>query len=103
MAAGIYNFVIEQGTTFIRNLFKYKDSNGDALSLSSHAVRMQLRTSINSTTTIISLTEVAGTNGSVITVGGTGNNEILITISAMTQLLCLLTQQYMILKLNHQV
>jgi len=81
MAAGIYNFVIEQGTTFIRT-FKYKDSNGDALSLSSHAVRMQLRTSINSTTTIISLTEVAGTNGSVITVGGTGNNEILITISA---------------------
>ena len=54
MAAGIYNFAIEQGTTFTRT-FKYKDSNGDALNLSSHAIRMQLRTSINSTTTIISL------------------------------------------------
>ena len=81
MAAGIYNFTIEQGATFTRT-FKYKDANGDALSLSSHDVRMQLRTSISSNSTIISLTEVAGTNGSVITVGGAGNNEILVTISA---------------------
>ena len=58
MAAGIYNFTIEQGTTFIRT-FKYKDSNGDALNLSSHSIRMQLRTSINNDFTIISLTEAS--------------------------------------------
>ena len=32
MAAGIYNFTIEQGTTFIR-IFKYKDSNGNPISV----------------------------------------------------------------------
>ena len=81
MAAGIYNFTIEQGATFIRT-FKYKDSNGDAISLSSYDIRMQLRTSIGNNSTIISLTETAGPNGSILTVGGTNNNEILITISA---------------------
>ena len=42
MAAGIYNFTIEQGTTFQRT-FKYKDANGDPLDLSNHSVRMQIR------------------------------------------------------------
>jgi hypothetical protein len=42
MAAGIYNFTIEQGTTFQRT-FKYKDANGNPLDLSDHDVRMQIR------------------------------------------------------------
>ena len=42
MAAGIYNFTIEQGTTFQRT-FKYKDSNGDPLDLTNHEIRMQIR------------------------------------------------------------
>lgn len=42
MAAGKYNFTIEQGATFQRT-FKYKDSNGDPLDLSGHDVRMQIR------------------------------------------------------------
>ena len=45
MAAGIYNFTIEQGATFKRT-FKYKDDNGDALNLSSHAIRMQIRKNV---------------------------------------------------------
>ena len=82
MAAGIYNFTIEQGSTFTRTL-KYKNSEGTAIDLSGHAVRMQLRTSISSTTKIIDLTETQGTNDSVITVGGDGNNEITIVITAV--------------------
>ena len=81
MSAGIYNFTIEQGATFTRT-FKYKDSTGNAIDLSNHAVRMQLRTSINASTTIISLTEAQTANDSVISVGGTGNNEITVTITA---------------------
>jgi len=81
MAAGIYNFTIEQGATF-RRTFKYKNSEGTAINLSGHAVRMQLRTSINATDTIISLTETQNTNDSVITVGGASNNEIEVVISA---------------------
>ena len=42
MAAGIYNFTIEQGTTFQRT-FKYKDSSGNPLDLTNHLVRMQIR------------------------------------------------------------
>ena len=42
MAAGIYNFTIEQGTTFQRT-FKYKDASGNPLDLSNHSVRMQIR------------------------------------------------------------
>lgn len=45
MAAGIYNFTIEQGTTFQRT-FKYKDSNGDPLDLTGHDVRMQIRSDL---------------------------------------------------------
>ena len=42
MAAGTYNFTIEQGTTFQRT-FKYKDASGNPLDLSDHSVRMQIR------------------------------------------------------------
>ena len=45
MAAGIYNFTIEQGTTFQRT-FKYKDASGDPLDLSDHEVRMQVRSDL---------------------------------------------------------
>ena len=48
MAAGIYNFTIEQGATFTR-VFKYKDSNGNPINLSgSSALRMQIRENIDS-------------------------------------------------------
>jgi hypothetical protein len=79
MAAGIYNFTIEQGTTFTRT-FKYKDANGDPVDLSSHAVRMQIRKNIGGDL-ISSFTE-EGTDK--FTVGGTGNNEFTLSISAST-------------------
>ena len=48
MAAGIYNFTIEQGTTFTRT-FNYKDSNGDPIDLHEvQELRMQIRENIDS-------------------------------------------------------
>ena len=46
MAAGIYNFTLEQGTTFIR-IFNYKDSNGNPINLNEATeLRMQIRESV---------------------------------------------------------
>ena len=82
MAAGIYNFTIEQGATFTR-VFKYKNSEGEAINLTGHAIRMQLRENIEAPTPIISLdVDVATSNGSTISLSGTGFNEITVTIDA---------------------
>ena len=82
MAAGTYNFTIEQGATF-RRTFKYKNAEGTPINLSSHAVRMQLRESIDSNSTIIHLSETENaTNGSKITVTGGSSNEIIVLITA---------------------
>ena len=59
MAAGIYNFTIEQGSTFQRT-FKYKDSNGDPISLSNHDISMDIRESVDSPTTILDISEEQG-------------------------------------------
>lgn len=48
MAAGIYNFTIEQGTTFTRT-FKYKDSEGNPIDLTaggSFNARMEIKDKI---------------------------------------------------------
>ena len=82
MAAGIYNFTIEQGTTFKRT-FKYKDSTGTAISLESHAIRMQIRKTVESSSPELSITESDG-NGTPATsfdVSTTNTNEFELTIS----------------------
>ena len=82
MAAGIYNFTIEQGSTFTRQ-FKYKNADGNAIPLTDHEVRMQIRENIDSPTPVLEVTEVSGTNGSLFSVGsGDDNNVITLTISA---------------------
>jgi len=82
MAAGIYNFTIEQGATFTRE-FKYKTSEGTGIDLSLHAVRMQIRKTVGSTTPELSLTETATDGGSILATGtGDNTNVITLTISA---------------------
>ena len=81
MAAGKYSFIIEQGATFTRT-FKYKTSGGAPIDLSSHSIRMDIRSSVDSPTTIIALNKSTSTDqDSTIAVGGDGNNEIIVTIS----------------------
>jgi len=47
MAAGQYNFTIEQGAT-LKKQFTYKDSTGAEVDLTNHNARMQIRSSIGS-------------------------------------------------------
>ena len=51
MAAGIYNFTLEQGTTFIR-IFNYKDTNGNPINLSEASVSMQIRTHVEASSPV---------------------------------------------------
>lgn len=61
--AGRHNIVAEQGSTFTFN-FTVK-TNGVAWNLTSYTARMQVRPTVESTTTLLSLT-----TGSGITLGG---------------------------------
>ena len=55
MAAGIYNFTIEQGSTLVKQ-FTYKDTAGTVVNLDGYSVRMQIRDTIASPTFIASFT-----------------------------------------------
>ena len=90
MAAGIYNFTIEQGSTFQRT-FKYKDSNGDPISLSNHDISMDIRESVDSPTTILDISEEQGiksdgntTSNTNFVVSTSNTNEFTLTIDADT-------------------
>ena len=75
MAAGIYNFTIEQGTTFTRQ-FKYKTSEGVGIDLTNYAVRMQVRKTIDSDTTELDIDESSG-----LSVGTTSDTQHIITLT----------------------
>ena len=89
MAAGIYNFTIEQGSTFQRT-FKYKDSNGDPLSLTNHDIFMDIRESVDSPTTILDISEEQGIKSDGSTASNTNftvsssNHQFTLTIDADT-------------------
>lgn len=76
MAAGVYHFAIEQGSTFGRTI-TYKDSAGDAINLTGYTARMQLRKSIEDESTVIELT----TENGRIALGGS-EGTITLTIAA---------------------
>ena len=59
MAAGIYNFICEQGATFQRSLTT-TDGAGEPLDLSGYTARMQVRRDIDSATVMITLTTENG-------------------------------------------
>lgn len=71
MAAGVYNFTIEQGTTFRRTL-TLKDSAGDPINLTGYTARMQIRAEVESTTVLLSLTT---SNGGISLGGAAGTIE----------------------------
>jgi|TARA_R110000822_G_scaffold62923_1_gene154907 hypothetical protein len=59
MAAGIYNFTIEQGTTVVKQ-FTYKDANAKVVDLSGYDVRMQIRDTVASSTVVDTFTTSSG-------------------------------------------
>ena len=90
MAAGIYNFTIEQGATFTRT-FKYKNSEGGPIPLTNHDVFMDIRESVDSPTTILDISEEQGiksdgstTSNTNFVVSTSNTNEFTLTIDADT-------------------
>lgn len=75
MAAGVYNFTIEQGTTFRRTL-TLKDAAGDPVDLTGYTARMQIRAEVESTSVMLSLTTQ---NGGISLGGVAGTIELFIS------------------------
>lgn len=83
MAAGIYNFSIEQGTTFVRN-FAYSDANGDAIDLTGYSARMHGRASYSSTSTVFTVSTPTLSPGTGLTIPTPANGTVVLTMSAST-------------------
>jgi len=65
MTAGIYNFTMDQGSTWSVQLI-YKDPNGAPINLSGYTAKMQLRRKFDSPTAVLTL----ATGGQGITITG---------------------------------
>lgn len=72
MAAGIYNFTIEQGVTF-RRVWTVYDENGDPIDLTGFTARMQIRPEVESATVMVALTT---SNGGLTLGGDSGEIEV---------------------------
>lgn len=71
MAAGRFNFTIEQGTT-VDFAVVYKDSNGNPIDLTGYDARMQLRPSYGSETTYLTLSSSLNDDGTGLNLSGSG-------------------------------
>jgi hypothetical protein len=71
MAAGQYNFTLEQGAT-LKKQFTYKDSAGNPVDLNTYSARMQIRASIGSNTPIADLD--TGIKGGLRILAATGSS-----------------------------
>jgi hypothetical protein len=82
MAAGIYHFIIEQGSTLVKQ-FTYQDATGTIVDLDGFDVRMQIRDTLGAPTWISSFTTASG-GGLVIlkTVSSSNSGTIQLTIPA---------------------
>jgi len=83
MAAGKYNFVIEQGTTFTLEL-QYKDSNSVPVDLTGYSGKMQIRPSIGSPTSYLTLSSSIQADGTGITFPTPISGTINLSISAVS-------------------
>jgi hypothetical protein len=91
MAAGRYNFVIEQGTTFTLAL-QYKDSNSAPVDLTGYSGRMQIRPSIGSPTAYLCLSSSIQADGTGITFPTPVSGTINLFISAASSSLLTFNQ-----------
>lgn len=75
MAAGNYDFTIEQGATLDLPIF-FKDGDGVALDYTGYTARMQVRQNVSSSAVLLELTTE---NGRLILDGPEGNLTLLVT------------------------
>ena len=71
MAAGNYDFTIEQGATDDFAV-QYKDSGSNPIDLSGYQARMQLRPTLGSSTIYITLSSSLGIDGTGLNLSGSG-------------------------------
>ena len=71
MAAGNYDFTIEQGAT-VDFAVQYKDSGSNPIDLSGYQARMQLRPTLGSSTIYITLSSSLGPCGTGLNLSGSG-------------------------------
>lgn len=69
MAAGKYSFIIEQGATLDFEI-RYKDSNGNPISLEGYNGRMQIRPSPESETVYLTLSSTLNSDGTGLNFSG---------------------------------
>lgn len=75
MSAGTYNFTFEQGATFSRQLTV--QDNGSAMDLTNYSARMQLRSSVESTTVALTVTcTITNATGGILTVSNTATQTM---------------------------
>lgn len=74
MLAGQYDITVEQGSTFNLTLV-YKDQRGYVIDLTGYTARMQMRSSVSSTTVALELTT---SNGRITIDGADGKITLLI-------------------------
>jgi hypothetical protein len=83
MAAGIYNILLEQGTT-VDFKIQYKDSNSNAINLTGYGATMQIRSNYadNNPTTYITLSSSLAPDGTGLNMSSASLGYIGIFISA---------------------
>ncbi len=82
VVANQYNIVVEQGGTFTLEI-TYKDSDGDAIDLTDHAARLEIRTAYTSAETLIAITSASGGEGDISGIAlGDAAGTIVIVIAA---------------------
>lgn len=74
MAAGRYSFNIEQGATFDTEI-RYKDSNGNPISLVGYTGRMQIRPSADSETVYLTLSSTRNADNTGLNFSGSGDDK----------------------------
>jgi hypothetical protein len=75
MSAGTYNFTFEQGATFSRQLTV--QDNGSAMDLTNYSARMQLRSSVESTTVALTVTcAITNASSGILTVSNTATQTM---------------------------
>lgn len=75
MTSGRYDIVVDQGSTF-RKTITWKDSSGSAVNLTGYTARMQARTTMSASSTIVQLTTA---NGGITLGGSAGTIDLYIS------------------------
>jgi len=89
MAAGKYSFTIEQGATTNFEI-QYKDSGSTPINLAGYSAKMQLRTALDNSTALLTLSSSLQPDGTGLNLSGSNGNTTLrsgsigVIISAIT-------------------